>query len=153
MEISQSLWQVSEVMVSYHTTAPLTNLPRITCSKDAENIFRTNWSNDIELLEEFNALFLNRANQVKGLFRLSRGGLVATVVDIKILFGVALKGLATGIIVAHNHPSGNLQISQADINLTNKIKEAGQTLDIPLLDHLILAPHGGYFSFADDGKI
>lgn len=101
--------------------------------------------------EEFNILYLNRANRVKGLFRLSRGGITGTVADGRILFAVALKTLATGIILSHNHPSESLKPSDTDIDLTLKLKEAGKLLDIIILDHLILTPHSGYYSFADEG--
>lgn len=146
-------WQVSEVKVIYQNKLQAADRPRISSSHDAEAILRANWSDDIELLEEFNVLFLTKANQVKGLFRASRGGTCGTVVDPKIVFAAALKGLAAALIVAHNHPSANLQPSQADIDLTRKLRKAGEVLDMPVLDHLILAPHIGYYSFADEGII
>lgn len=146
-------WQVSEVKVTYRNKLQLADCPRITGSHDAENILRANWSDDIELLEEFVVLFLTKANTVKGLFRASRGGVSGTVVDAKIIFAAALKAMAAGIIVAHNHPSGSLQPSQADIDLTRKLRKAGEVFDLPVLDHLILAPHIGYFSFADQGTL
>jgi DNA repair protein RadC len=146
------LWQVSEVKISYLSKLQASDRPRINSSRDAENIFRANWSDDMELLEEFLVLFLNRANQVTGLYRASRGGTSGTVVDVKIIFASALKALACGIIVAHNHPSGNLQPSQADIDLTRKIRKAGEVLDIPVLDHLILT-RNGFYSIADEGML
>lgn len=146
-------WQVSEVKVSYRNKLQLADCPKITSSRDAENLLRANWSEDIELLEEFNVLFLSKANQVKGLFRASRGGVSGTVVDAKIIFAAALKGMASALIVAHNHPSGNLQPSQADIDLTRRLRKAGEVFDMPVLDHLILAPHIGFYSFADEGMI
>lgn len=150
---NSQFWQVSEVKVSYRNKLQAADRPKITSSRDAENILRTNWSDDIELLEEFNVLFLTKANQVKGLFRASRGGTAGTVVDPKIIFAAALKGMAAALIVAHNHPSGNLQPSQADIELTRRLRKAGEVFDMPVLDHLILAPHIGYYSFADEGAI
>jgi DNA repair protein RadC len=81
----------------------------------------------------------------------SQGGLAGTVVDPKVVFAAALKARASSLILAHNHPSGNLKPSQADTDLTNKIKQGGELLDIAILDHLILSPEGGYFSFADEG--
>lgn len=146
-------WQVSEVQISYRNKLQMADRPRITSSSDAETILRANWSDDIELLEEFVVIFLTKANQVKGLFRVSRGGTSGTVVDAKIVFAAALKGLASGVILAHNHPSGNLQPSQADIDLTQRLRKAGELLDLPVLDHLILAPQIGYYSFADQGSI
>ena len=85
-----------------------------------------------------------------GSYELSKGGITATIADIRIILSVALKTLATGLILAHNHPSGNLKPSEADVNLTNKIKEAAKLMDIQVLDHLILAD-GGYYSFSDEG--
>lgn len=146
-------WQVSEVQISYHSQLQTEHCPKVSSSIDAEKIFRENWSDDIELLEEFVVLFLNKANQVKGLFRASRGGSSATVVDIKIVFAAAVKSMAAGIIVAHNHPSGNLAPSQSDIDLTRKLRIAGEMLDLPLLDHIILAPFRGFYSFADEGTL
>ena len=72
-------------------------------------------------------------------------------VDIRLLFGVALKSLSVALILAHNHPSGNLKPSQADRNITRKIKSAAEVLDLKILDHLILNPDGQYYSFADEG--
>ena len=80
----------------------------------------------------------------------SRGGVSGTVVDPKIIFKIAVEHLASSIILCHNHPSGNLKPSDADISLTKKIKEAGALLEIPILDHLIISDTG-YFSFADEG--
>ncbi|MBS1487456.1 MAG: DNA repair protein RadC [Bacteroidetes bacterium] len=102
--------------------------------------------------EEFWVLLLNRANRIIKKKRVSEGGVSGTVADPKIIFKLALEELASGVIVVHNHPSGSLQPSQKDILLTQKLKEAGKTLEINLLDHLIVAGHS-YFSFADDGLL
>ena len=103
--------------------------------------------------EEFWIILLNRANKVIGKERISAGGVSGTVVDAKIVFRKALEGNpASSIILCHNHPSGNNQPSQADIDLTKKLKEAGTTLDILILDHLIIA-ESGYYSFADKGML
>jgi DNA repair protein RadC len=147
-----NFWQVSEVQISYRNKLQSADRPRITCSRDAADLLQANWSDDIELLEEFNVLFLNKGNQVTGLFKVSRGGISGTVVDMKIIFAAALKALASGIILAHNHPSGNLQPSQADIDLTRRLRKGGELLDITVLDHLILST-GGYYSFADEGTL
>ena len=84
---------------------------------------------------------------------MSTGGITGTVVDIRLLLSVALKTAATGIILAHNHPSGNLKPSEADKELTSKIKKASEYMDIKLLDHLIIAPEGKYLSFREDGLL
>ena len=102
--------------------------------------------------EEFWVLFLNRANKVTATECISSGGIAGTVADAKIIFKKAITQLASGIIAAHNHPSGNLTPSQADINLTRKLCDTGKLLDIPLLDHLIITS-ASYYSFADEGMI
>ncbi|MBE7693571.1 RadC family protein [Tenacibaculum finnmarkense] len=98
--------------------------------------------------EEFWVLYLNNSNKVVAKHQLSKGGFTATLVDVRLLYQKALKVSAVGIIVAHNHPSGKLKPSNSDIQLTTKIKQAGVTLDIKLLDHLIITEKT-YFSFAD----
>jgi DNA repair protein RadC len=122
--------------------------PNITNSADAFNILRANME-DIPH-EEFWILLLNRANRIIKKQQISQGGVAGTVADPKIIFKIAIEELASGIILAHNHPSGNLIASQADIELTKKLKESGRMLEIQVLDHLII---GGkkYFSFADEG--
>jgi len=124
--------------------------PAVTTSKEAFDLIK----GDLMDLshEEFWVLMMNRANKLLAKKRVSEGGVSGTVADPKIIFRLALDNLASGIIVAHNHPSGNLVASQSDIKLTQKLKEAGSTLEIQLLDHLII---GGqkYFSFADEGLL
>ena len=149
---NEQLCKVSEVKISYHNPIKLAESPEISSSYDAAKILYANWSDDLELLETFNILILNRANRVKGIFTVSKGGVAGTVVDAKIVFAAALKAMACGIILAHNHPSGNRYPSEADIKLTSKLKEAGKALDIVVLDHLILTT-GDYYSFADEDQI
>ncbi len=100
--------------------------------------------------EEFWVIFLNRANEVIGKESVSRGGVSGTVVDPKVVFKSAVQFPASAIILAHNHPSGNLKPSQADHQITKKLKDAGNSLDIPVLDHLIIGERD-YFSFVDEG--
>lgn len=100
--------------------------------------------------EEFVILMLNRANHIINKYKLSKGGVAGTVVDQKIVFKEALDNLASGIILCHNHPSGNLKPSPEDLSLTKKLKQAGDLLDIKVMDHIIVAGNG-YFSFADEG--
>ena len=97
-------------------------------------------------------MLLNRAHLLIKKKRISEGGVSGTVADPKIIFKLALEELASGIILVHNHPSGNLNPSQSDIDLTKKIKDAGKTLEIQLLDHLIIAGKK-YYSFADEGGL
>lgn len=139
-----------KVRIVYSKKLKESQRPKITSSKDAENVLRELWSSQIEVREEFVVLLLDRANRVLGYHLLSTGGITATVADIRLVYSVALKSLASGIIVAHNHPSGNIEPSQSDIQLTRKLKEAGKNMDIVLLDHLILTKEN-YTSFADEG--
>jgi len=144
--------RVSEIQVSYINKIKAKETRKIKSSFDiAELLFETWNKNTIELHESFKVILLNNSNTVKGIFEMSSGGITGTLVDLRILFAVALKTLATSIIISHNHPSGNLKPSQSDIRLTNKIKKASELLDIKLLDHLIITPNQEYYSFADDG--
>lgn len=100
--------------------------------------------------EEFWILLLNRANKITSRHLVSKGGQAGTIADPKIIFNIALQNHAASVILAHNHPSGNLKPSNADLELTQKLRSAGQFLDIPVLDHLIITDHG-FLSFADEG--
>ncbi len=102
--------------------------------------------------EEFWAIFLNQNNRVLGKSKLSSGGINQSVVDVRILFKMALEHLATGLIIAHNHPSGNLKPSSEDVKITKQIAEAGKILNIQLLDHLIITQNS-YLSFADENLL
>ncbi len=102
--------------------------------------------------EEFWIVLLNRANKVIDTKLVSRGGVSSTVVDSKVIFNFALESLASAIILAHNHPSGNLKPSNSDIRLTKKIVAAGKIMEVPVLDHIIVGDND-YFSFADEGLI
>jgi DNA repair protein RadC len=113
-----------------------------------------NWDLDsIEHIEEFKLLLMNRSNSVLGILPVSKGGISGTVTDIRLIYQAAIKANASGIIVCHNHPSGNLNPSESDSKLTQKIKEAGLLMDIQLLDHLIIINDGDYYSFADNGLL
>lgn len=102
--------------------------------------------------EEFWVILLNRANKIIKCQQVSSGGVSGTVADPKMIFKIALDELASSIILVHNHPSGNLKPSQADIMLTKKLKEAGKVLEIPVLDHIIFTDEN-YFSFADENMM
>lgn len=122
--------------------------PKVVTSADAAALF-------IPLLsdlphEEFWVLLLNRNNLVIDRMLVSQGGLSGTIIDVRIILKMALDKLASSIILCHNHPSGNLVPSEADKEITRKIKEAGKHIDIPVLDHLIIG-NGAYFSFTDEG--
>lgn len=149
---NQSL-QVAEIQLVYRSHVKAAMRPQISTSKDAEAILRQTWDADtIEFVEHFKILLVNRANKVLGVFDVSQGGITGTAVDLKVIFVCALKTASSGIILSHNHPSGNLTPSQSDIDLTRKIKEAGKYLEISVLDHIILTSES-YFSFADEGLL
>jgi DNA repair protein RadC len=124
--------------------------PVISSSSVAYDIFRNHLS-DLRT-EEFWAIFLNRSNKVIHFAQLTQGGINQSIVDIRVLFKTALDHFSTGIIIAHNHPSGSLQPSREDIEITRNIKIAGETMNIQLLDHLIITQNS-YFSFSDDGLL
>ena len=143
--------ELNEIQVSYKFSSTCRN--KITSSDKAFEIILNSWDkNTIELQEEFKVLLLNRANIVLGIYPLSKGGVVGTVVDVKLIFGVALKCNASGIILCHNHPSGNLKPSKQDIEITKKIKQCSELFEISLLDHLIIS-NFGYYSFSEEGNL
>ena len=107
----------------------------------------------IALQEQFVCMYLNGANRVLWVFPVSVGGISSTVDDIRLIFSVALKTAANIIILAHNHPSGNLQPSIQDKSLKEKIKQPADLIDVKLQDHIILAPKGSYYSFMDEGEL
>jgi DNA repair protein RadC len=130
--------------------AEIPERPRITCSRDAYEVLKPHL---LDLPhEEFWVLLLNRANQVMKCERISSGGVSGTVADPKMIFKTALENLSSAIILSHNHPSGNLTPSEADKNLTKRLREAGTYLEIPVLDHVIFTDNG-YLSFADEGLL
>ena len=144
---------VSEIELVYKTSVKPSQRPHITSSATAYDILIAGWNPDkIEFVEQFKVLLLNRSNKVLGQYEISTGGITGTVVDVRLIFAAALKANASGIIMAHNHPSGTLIPSQADREITKKVKEAGRILDIPVLDHLIVTTEG-YYSFADHGML
>lgn len=123
-------------------------LPAIRHSEDAFRLLQPMVA-DLDH-EQFWLILLNRAHQVLQFEQVSAGGVSGTVVDPKIIFRKALHGQASSLILCHNHPSGNTKPSPADLEITRKLKQAGQHLEIPVVDHLIVT-HRGYFSFADEG--
>ena len=146
----------------------LTNIPELTLkyksglikkvqiksSKDAADYLRLMFEDDtMEISESVVVVYLNRSNNSIGWFKVSQGGISGTVIDVRLVLVTALKCLASGMIICHNHPSGNISPSDADVKITQKLKEAGNLMSVQLLDHIILTPDGGYYSFADEGKL
>jgi len=125
---------------------------KITSSKDAEEFIRRFYSDDIGIYESFFILLLNRANNTIGFVKISQGGVAATYVDVKIIAKYIAETLCSSVILAHNHPSGNLTPSQADMDLTKKIKGMSDFFDCKILDHIILS-EDGFYSFLDNGNI
>lgn len=123
---------------------------KIACSKDAFAVLHPSFA-DLNH-EEFWMLMLNQANGVIAKYLVSKGGLAGTIADPKIIFKAALEHNAAGIILAHNHPSGNLKPSSQDLAITKKIVQAGRMLDISVLDHLIITDRS-FFSFGDNDLI
>ncbi len=148
-----ALNEIAEVELIYKSKIKASQRPQIRTSKDTADLLKQSWDeNKIDFIEQFKVMFLNRGNKVLGILEVSTGGVTGTVADPKIVFVAALKANACNIIISHNHPSGNLKPSLQDEQLTQKIKHAGQFLDIKLFDHIIVTSEG-YYSFADEGLI
>lgn len=143
---------VSEIIVSYD---PVKTKRTIMNSPEAarDQILPFFDKKTMGLQEQFLVMYVNRNNQIIGVYKLSKGGITGTVADIRLILGVALKCAACSMILAHNHPSGSVRPSEADINITRKIKEAATLMDIRVLDHLIIAPSGEFLSFEEEGLI
>ena len=145
--------RVAEIELVYKSKVKASERPKIKDSRDAYEIFKSLWEDGkMELMEQFKILLLNQANRVLGILNLSSGGVTGTVADPKLIYSAALKANACSLLLSHNHPSGNLKPSRSDEELTQKIKMAGQFLDIKLLDHVIITSEG-YLSFADEGLL
>ena len=125
---------------------------KITSSDDAADYIRQFYGEDLEIYESFFLLLLNRQNQTIGYAKISQGGVIGTVVDTKIVLKYIVDTLASGFILCHNHPSGNLNPSKEDISITEKIKTAASYVDSKIFDHIILTANGHY-SFTDNGLI
>jgi DNA repair protein RadC len=125
--------------------------PSIKSSNNAyELLMQIYNANTIRCQEEFIVIYINNNNSVLGIQKLSKGGINATIVDTRLILATALKSLSSGIIISHNHPSGNLNPSEKDLSITKNINEGCKLVDIKLLDHIIVTPDSGYLSFADE---
>lgn len=146
--------ELQEIQLSYGVEKKVFDQEAIDSAEKANSYFLKLFKEGrIGFKEEFYAIPVNNANKPLGALKLSDGGIAGTVVDIRILLASLLKCLATGVIIAHNHPSGTLKPSLPDIQLTKKIKEACSFFDIKLLDHLILSPRGEFYSFMSEGEL
>jgi DNA repair protein RadC len=142
---------ISEIEIKYTPIIKKQDRIKITCSQDAYRVFLNNWNGDtIELQEEFKIMLLNKANEVMGISVLSKGSMSSCIVDLKLLFAVVIKSASPVIILAHNHPSGNLKPSEADKRLYEKVKKGAEYFDIQVLDNLIITKED-FYSFTDRG--
>lgn len=149
----EKLIKVAEITISYSPTKGAK--PVIENSLKAYEEFVPFFTREtMGIQEQFVVMYLNNANKIIGVYKVSKGGLTGTVVDPRIILGTALKVAATAIIIAHNHPSGTLKPSQADLALTRKLANAAAFVDIRVNDHIILSGvDNGYYSFADNGDL
>jgi DNA repair protein RadC len=149
--MDNNISEVSEIQVSYKPNKTISS--KITTSFDVVQIIRKFWNEEtIEMQEEVKVILLNNSNCVLGIYNLSKGGMTSSLVDVRLILSVALKCLATGIILVHNHPSGNLKPSSADLNIVKKLHESCKLMDITLFDSVIITKES-YMSFADDGLL
>ena len=144
-------YTVGEVELSYKPK--FKSLHQVTCSEDAyKYLLPTYKEGTICYKEYFKVLFLNQAKQVLGYTLISEGGITETSVDVRVILQAALLTNSVAIILAHNHPSGNLKPSRQDMDITRQVKEAARLMRITVLDHIILTD-AGYYSFADEGEL
>ena len=150
--MNQSM-NICEIEVKYNPKISPLDRPRIVSSKSAYEylLIVFNWET-LSIKEEAIVIFLNRGNRAIGAYYLSSGGINGTVIDIRIILGIALKCLATAIIIAHSHPSQELKPSKADREITDQLQLAARLMEINLFDHLIVT-RNGYFSFKDEGVL
>lgn len=145
--------KLAEIELTYRPSLKFKEQPKIVTSQDAYQVLIKFWDEGkINFIEQFRIALLNRANYVIGVIELSSGGITGTVADIRLIIAAAIKSNAVAIILAHNHPSGNLKPSQPDLDLTNKIAGAAKLFDLRLLDHLIVT-EDSYLSMADQGLL
>lgn len=144
---------VAEVQLVYHNKVRPSERPKVLSVEDAYRILLEHWNKEtIELQEEFKVMLLNRNGGLLGIYDLSKGGISSTVVDARLIYAAAIKAAASSIILAHNHPSGELTPSKADEELTRKIDAGCKLLELKVNDHLIITPEN-YFSFASEGLL
>lgn len=146
-----SLFSVTEVELIYRSKVARCDRPKLTSSQQTYDLLMNAWdANKIELVEQFFILLLDRSLNCLGVSHISTGGVAVCAIDPKVIFATALKARASSMILAHNHPSGNMTPSEEDKRLTRRLSDGGKLLDIAIPDHLIVSPYS-YFSFADNG--
>ena len=152
--MKSEMFKVNVVSLCYKQKYDTTEYPIINNSRIAADILYESWDKDtIALEEQFKVLYLNRRNQVIGLYTVSVGGVTGTFVCNKKILACGLKIVASGMIIAHNHPSGSKMLSEQDRILTKSLQECGKIMNINVLDHIIVLPNGDYTSFADNNEL
>jgi len=145
----KNLHNIPSIELSFKPKFKLRDRPKVSRSNDLYQILMDNWNqNTIGFIEEFKVILLNTSGIVLGLLPVASGGIGGVLVDIRLILVAAINSGASGIVLAHNHPSMNLAPSKADIDITNQIKQGAALLNIKLIDHLIIS-NDGYLSFAD----
>ena len=143
--------ELTEILISYKNKNQ--DAVKVSSSVEVYNFILNHWDDDtLDIQENVKILLLNSSNTILGVYDVSRGGINSTVIDLRLVLSVALKCLASSIILVHNHPSGNINPSEQDREFTKKIKSACKFLEIQLFDHIIITRHD-YYSFADNGYI
>lgn len=144
-------FKVAEVQLTYKNRIPCKDRQQITGSETAYHIVKAQFPDEtIDYRESFKVIYMNRSNHVLGCLTVSEGGPCSTAVDVKLILQGALLTNASGVIIAHNHPSGNLKPSEPDKIMTERIRKALTVMEVNLLDHLIVTRES-YFSFVDEG--
>jgi DNA repair protein RadC len=154
MKTTNNLMSVREVRLSYIPDSGILKRKNIGSAHDAFMQLLEGYDKDtIGMQEQFVVLLLNQANKPLGIYKASTGGITGTMADIRLIMVAALKSLATGIIISHNHPSGNTMPSEQDFALTKQIKDACKIMSITLLDHVIVTADHTFYSFANEGTL
>jgi len=148
----EQILKVCELKVSYSSDIKQKDQPQITNSSDLFKVFIDNWGEDMRLRESVYVLVFNRNNRLQGMWLAGIGGISGCVIDVRTVMQTALLCNGSSIVIAHNHPTGNLNSSVSDEKICKKLKAAGETLDILLLDFIIVSDDG-YTSYADEGKL
>lgn len=151
--MNQTNFSIAEINISYNHRNSFNN-PKVKSSNDSYLILKEFMDEGtLALQEQFYTVYLNHGHKVIGVCCISKGGINFTTVDVRLVLGIGLKAGCSSIILAHNHPSGNLTPSEEDKRITTKIKAAALLMDIKVIDHIIITPDDSYFSFSDEGLL
>ena len=145
------LYKVAEISVSYSRNQKIDEMTQINKPETCDKLFRESWNmGKMDLQEQFKVMFVNRANRCLGIYEAATGGIHGVVCDHRLIFGAALKAGAIGIILCHNHPSGQLKASKEDLDMTKKFVDVGKIIEIEVMDHIIITSEG-YISMVEEG--